>query len=464
MVQITKENGMQHAGVPFAWVEVQYPDKVQWDEAGFYDMVERHLAALREQYRDYVRADVFGQNPYFRYFRKFKKTYPVMMQFESVLLKGREFPRWNAVTAVPFLVELETHVLCGTHDIVRLMGPVELYQAEAREPFAGLRGDEVHTYPGDETETLHGLDLEIAEGSFVAVLGHNGSGKSTLTHAKHGGKYEIKVLHDDAFIINTDTCSSIAIEPTYFDKTADYPTGCADNKFLLTAQNCSATMDEDGKIQLVTEDIRNGNGRAIKSKLWSPNRVDKINAPVNAIFWIMKDPTIPPVVKLKGASLASVMGATLATKRSSAERLAPGVDPNKLVVVPYANPFRTYPLANDYEKFKKLVEEKHVDCYIVNTGDFMGKKVQKEDTLGILEAIVEKRADFHQWGPFSDIEIMDWEGFVPDMQDKNYTDQLKARMNDRVNEIKAFATEKEGYNKLPDDALAAIQKVVDELK
>ena len=316
--------------------------------------------------------------------------------------------------------------------------------------------------------SCHGGQKEylLPDGSkYVAsVYGLSGSGKSTLTHAKHGGKYEIKVLHDDAFIINTDTCSSIAIEPTYFDKTADYPTGCADNKFLLTAQNCSATMDEDGKIQLVTEDIRNGNGRAIKSKLWSPNRVDKINAPVNAIFWIMKDPTIPPVVKLKGASLASVMGATLATKRSSAERLAPGVDPNKLVVVPYANPFRTYPLANDYEKFKKLVEEKHVDCYIVNTGDFMGKKVQKEDTLGILEAIVEKRADFHQWGPFSDIEIMDWEGFVPDMQDKNYTDQLKARMNDRVDEIKAFATEKEGYDKLPDDALAAIQKVVDELK
>ena len=74
-----------------------------------------------------------------------------MMQFESVLLKGREFPRWNAVTAVPFLAELETHVLCGTHDVDCLMGPVELYQAEAREPFAGLRGDEVHTYPGDVT-------------------------------------------------------------------------------------------------------------------------------------------------------------------------------------------------------------------------------------------------------------------------------------------------------------------------
>ena len=54
-----------------------------------------------------------------------------------------------------------------------------------------------------------------------------------LTHAKHGGKYAITVLHDDAFIINTDTCSSVALEPTYFDKTADYPTGCPDNKYYL---------------------------------------------------------------------------------------------------------------------------------------------------------------------------------------------------------------------------------------
>ncbi len=40
-----------------------------------------------------------------------------------------------------------------------------------------------YTYPGDETESLCGVSLEIGKGSFVAVLGHNGSGKSTL--AKH---------------------------------------------------------------------------------------------------------------------------------------------------------------------------------------------------------------------------------------------------------------------------------------
>ena len=314
--------------------------------------------------------------------------------------------------------------------------------------------------------SCHGGQKEytLEDGSkFVAsVYGLSGSGKSTLTHAKHGDKYPaIKVLHDDAFIINTDTCASVALEPTYFDKTSDYPTGCADNAYLLSAQNCSCTLDSEGKIQLVTEDIRNGNGRAIKSKLWSPNRVDKIDSPVNAIFWIMKDPTIPPVVKLKGASLASVMGATLATKTSTAERVAAGTDLNALRIVPYANPFRTYPLANDYAKFKKLVEEKNVDCYIVNTGDFMGKKIQPKDTLGVIEAIVEGKADFKQWGPFEDIEIFEWEGFVPDLTDKEYTEQLKARMQDRLTNVLGLNTKQDGYDALPEDAAAAIQKVVD---
>ena len=177
----------------------------------------------------------------------------------------------------------------------------------------------------------------------------------------------------------------------------------------------------------------------------------------------MKDPTIPPVVKLKGSALASVMGATLATKTSSAERVAAGTDMNAIRIVPYANPFRTYPLVNDYEKFKKLVEEKNVDCYIINTGDFMGKKVQPKDTLGILETIVEGKASFTQWGPFEDIEIMDWEGFDVNLDDADYKAQLKAAMQTRVKAVEDFAANKGGYDKLPDEALAALQKLVNVL-
>ncbi|MBC7961054.1 MAG: phosphoenolpyruvate carboxykinase, partial [Vallitaleaceae bacterium] len=164
------------------------------------------------------------------------------------------------------------------------------------------------------------------------------------------------------------------------------------------------------------------------------------------------------------SALASVMGATLATKRTSAERLAPGVDPNALVVEPYANPFRTYNLADDFNKFKQLFEVNKVDCYILNTGDFMGKKVTPAVTLGALEAVVEGTATFKKWGSFSDIQIMEVEGFVPNMSDASYVAELKARMLDRVEFVASRDTAKGGYDKLPAIALEALQNVVNELK
>ncbi|EKE03345.1 MAG: hypothetical protein ACD_20C00214G0015 [uncultured bacterium] len=297
----------------------------------------------------------------------------------------------------------------------------------------------------------------------VAVFGLSGSGKSTITHARHNDKYDITVLHDDAFIINVQDKYSIALEPAYFDKTQDYPMGSEDNKFILTLQNNGAIRYEDGKLYPVTEDIRNGNGRAVKSKLWSPNRVDRVNEPINAIFWLMQDPTIPPVLKLSGASLGSAMGATLATKRTAAERLAAGVDPNALVVEPYANPFRTYPLEMDYSRFKKLVED-GVDCYILNTGTFMGKKVQPKHTLGVIEAIVEGTAKFERWEQFSDIEIMKLEDFDTNLQNQEYKEQFIARMHDRIRFIESRDTEKKGMDALPLDAVEALIKVVDETK
>ena len=298
----------------------------------------------------------------------------------------------------------------------------------------------------------------------VSVFGLSGSGKSTITHAKHDGKYDITVLHDDAFVISTKDGSSVALEPTYFDKTQDYPLDNPDNKFLVTIQNNAVTVDEDGKKVLLTEDLRNGNGRAIKSKIWSPNRVDKIPEHCDAVIWLMKDATLPPVLKITDPTLASVMGATLATKRTTAERLAAGVDPNALVVEPYANPFRTYPLSEDYAKFKQLFEERGVACYILNTGFFLDKKISKETTLGTIEKIVESKADFKPFGNIENMYCLDIDGFNADFSDPEYVAQLKARMTDRINFIKSKETAQGGFDKLPDEACAAIEKVASEIK
>lgn len=305
-------------------------------------------------------------------------------------------------------------------------------------------------------------DLGGSKSYVAAVFGLSGSGKSTITHARHNEKYDITVVHDDAFIINVKEKYSIALEPAYFDKTQDYPMDCEDNKFILTLQNNGATRYPDGKMRVVSEDLRNGNGRAVKSRLWSPNRVDRIDEPINAIFWLMKDETLPPVLKLEGPSLGSVFGATLATKRTSAERLAPGVDPNALVVEPYANPFRTYALELDYTRFKQLIAD-GVACYVLNTGSFMGKKVQPSDTLGILEAIVEGQAEFQAWGPFQDIKILDWPGFKADLKDEAYQAEFKRRMSDRFTFVKSRETELGGMDRLPADALKALEDVLAKL-
>lgn len=295
----------------------------------------------------------------------------------------------------------------------------------------------------------------------VGVFGLSGSGKSTITHAQHDGKYDITVLHDDAFIISTEDGSSIALEPAYFDKTQDYSMEDPNNAYLVTVQNCGATLDEDGKVVLVTEDIRNGNGRAVKSILWSPNRQNRFGEPVDCIMWIMKDPTLPPVLKISDPTLASAMGATLATKRTSAERLAPGVDPNALVIEPYANPFRTYPLSIDYTEFKKLFANRGVECYIINTGDFEGKKVTKEVTLGSIEKIIEDAAQFVPTG-IDHISYLPVEGFNLNFKDADYKKRFTARIADRVAFIEKQITNRGGIDKLPDEALEAMKKVAEQ--
>lgn len=137
------------AGRSFAALEVVYPGEEQWDKAGFETLKEERLAALRQRFRDYDRKAVFGENPWSRYFKKYKKSYPIMMQLESYLLKGRPFSMGRPVNEVAFLTELETGALLGTHDVERIQGPLEVFCDTEKTPYIGLRGDQVHTYPGD---------------------------------------------------------------------------------------------------------------------------------------------------------------------------------------------------------------------------------------------------------------------------------------------------------------------------
>lgn len=311
---------------------------------------------------------------------------------------------------------------------------------------------------GQKKFTLEGKKSYVS-----AFFGLSGSGKSTLTHAKHMNKYDIEVLHDDAFIISLKNGSSIALEPAYFDKTQDYPIEHSETDYFLTVQNVGVTQDIDGNKVLLTEDLRNGNGRTVKSRYSTPNRVDKFDEPINAIYWIMKDDSLPPVLKVDNAILATTFGATLATKRTSAERVKKGFDMNKLVIEPYANPFRVYPLVEDYNNFKYLFEEQKIDCYILNTGFFLDKKITKEVTIDSIEKIVDGTGEFAPFGKDTAMSYLKIEGLEPDFTDASYTSLLVERLNMRVEYIQE-QNSKNALNHLPDEALTAINELAQKIR
>lgn len=294
-----------------------------------------------------------------------------------------------------------------------------------------------------------------------AFYGLSGSGKSTLTHAKHNGKFDITVLHDDAFVINRKDGNSIALEPSYFDKTNDYLPGTKETNYFTTVMNVGVTLDADGKKVLVTEDLRNGNGRTIKSRYASVNRVDCEKAPITSIFWIMKDNSLPPVVKLDDPVTAATFGVTLATKRSTAENVAKTAR-DALVIEPFADPFRAYLLSEDYADFKELFEN-GVDCYIVNTADFNGRDIDKNVTLKILEDIATGADVWKPFGPLDNMSYMPLDGYALDFSDEEYKEELASRFEIRRDWIERYE-ETHPHAPLPEEITDCLNGMIKKIK
>nr|MDF9461150.1 phosphoenolpyruvate carboxykinase (ATP) [Lactobacillus amylovorus] len=298
-----------------------------------------------------------------------------------------------------------------------------------------------------------------------AFYGLSGSGKSTLTHEMYNGKYDITVLHDDAFIISREDGSSVALEPSYFDKTHDYPAGHHETKYYTTIMNCDVTLDENGKKVIVTEDLRNNNGRVIKTRYTSPHRVDFEKSPITALFWIMKDGSLPPIIKIDDPVLATTMGCTLATKRTSAENLPKGFDMNTLVIEPFADPFRAYPVSGDYTDFKELFTKRGASCYSLNTDAFMGKDIPKEVTKKLIEDLANgniKDSDFKPFGNFKGVSYLPIDGYEVHLEDPEYQKTLAKRMQDRLNWLNKY-DEEHPETPIQDEAKKTLEAIIKEL-
>jgi DNA/RNA-binding domain of Phe-tRNA-synthetase-like protein len=109
-------------------------------------------AALREQFGDYGRAqlrDLPSIAPYIAYYKRFKKTYHVMQQLESVALKSKPIPRTAALVEAMFMAELKNQLLTAGHDLDLLQAPIGVTVARGDETYTGINGHELQTKAGD---------------------------------------------------------------------------------------------------------------------------------------------------------------------------------------------------------------------------------------------------------------------------------------------------------------------------
>lgn len=107
---------------------------------------------LRERYQGYTRPDFLAlpvMHAYHSYYRRFDKTYHVLLQLESIVLKGKSLPRISPLVDANFAAELETLALAAGHDVARLELPLTIDIVHPGETFTQMVGASKTLLPGD---------------------------------------------------------------------------------------------------------------------------------------------------------------------------------------------------------------------------------------------------------------------------------------------------------------------------
>jgi DNA/RNA-binding domain of Phe-tRNA-synthetase-like protein len=126
------------------------------DNPAQHPALEQRKAALEGELRDRfagqdraVLENLPVMQAYAAYYRRYKKTYHVLLQLESVALKGKPIPSVAALVEAMFMAELKNGLLTAGHDADLLQFPIRLDAAQGGERYILLRGQEAVLKPDD---------------------------------------------------------------------------------------------------------------------------------------------------------------------------------------------------------------------------------------------------------------------------------------------------------------------------
>ena len=79
---------------------------------------------------------------YIEYYKRFKKTYHLLLQLESVVFKHKSIPQVASLVEIMFMAELKNLLLTAVHDLDMIELPIMLDAAKRGEKYIQLSGQE----------------------------------------------------------------------------------------------------------------------------------------------------------------------------------------------------------------------------------------------------------------------------------------------------------------------------------
>ena len=107
---------------------------------------------LRSQFAGQDRAAIASHpilRAYDEYYRRFKKTYHVQLQLESIVLKEKSIPSVASLVEAMFMAEMKNMLLTAGHDLDVLQLPLTLDVTTGNESYLLLRGENQIVKAGD---------------------------------------------------------------------------------------------------------------------------------------------------------------------------------------------------------------------------------------------------------------------------------------------------------------------------
>ena len=107
---------------------------------------------LREKYQSFTRQDFLSiptMLAYVQYYKRFSKTYHVLQQVESIVLKNKNLPVVSPLVDSNFIAEVDTLALAAGHDVSKLQGSILIDVSKTGDQMTQMNGTAKEIPAGD---------------------------------------------------------------------------------------------------------------------------------------------------------------------------------------------------------------------------------------------------------------------------------------------------------------------------